>query len=114
MIYCVHEHELLPGVDIAQYERDVARAIAAMQVPGLLHARHLKGIGGVRSGRYAVLWLFANEEALLQNFGGPREQTWPAAWLHYEDVVLAPYLDRHGDKIDFTDYRPLQEVSYST
>lgn len=112
MIYCVHEHELKPGIDVAQYERDVADALTQLKIPGLLHAYHLKGIGGERAGCYGVLWVFANAEALAHNFGGPREQTWPAQWLHYEDVVLAPYLDRHADKIDFTDYEPLHAVSY--
>lgn len=112
MIYAIHEHELKIGADTAQYERDVAEAIAQMKVPGLLHAYHLKGIGGERSCRYTVLWVFVNEDALAQNFGGPDERKWPPDWLHYENVVLAPYLDRHPDMITYTDYRPLFRVDF--
>ncbi len=114
MIYAIHEHELKTGTDIAQYERDVAAALARMKVPGLLHALHLKGIGGERSGRYGVLWVFENEDALAQNFGGPNERKWPPDWLHYENVVLAPYLDRHPDTITYTDYRSLLAVDFHT
>jgi hypothetical protein len=112
MIYAIHEHELKPDADEVAYERDVAAALAQMKVPGLLHAHHLKGVRGERSGKYAVLWVFANEAALVENFGPPDNRKWPADWLHYENVILARYLDRHPDTIDYTDYRPLQEYSY--
>lgn len=112
MIYAIHEHELKPDADAAAYERDVADALTRMKVSGLLHAHHLKGVRGERSGKYAVLWVFANEAALEANFGTPDNRQWPADWLHYETVILARYLDRHPDTIDYTDYRPLQEFSY--
>jgi len=112
MIYALHEHELKPGVDIAQYERDVAAAIARMEVPGLLAAHHLHGLRGVRANRYAVLWIFASAEALSEKFGTPDQPRWPPDWAHYENVVLINYLDRHPDTVEYTDYTELQGFSY--
>jgi hypothetical protein len=113
MIYAIHEHELKPGVDVTQYERDVATAIAHMNIPGLVAAHHLRGWRGVRRKRYAVLWIFASEATLTENFGTPDQRRWPPDWDHYENVVLAQYLDRHPDAIDYTDYRQVQEFAFS-
>jgi hypothetical protein len=114
MIYAIHEHELKPGVDAAQYEQDVAAAIARMRIPGLLFACHLHGLRGVRQNRYAVLWVFESEAALAENFGAPGQRRWPPDWAHYENVVLAPYLDRHPDAIAYTDYRQLQHFDFAS
>jgi hypothetical protein len=114
MVYAIHEHELKPGVDVAQYERDVAAAIRRMKIPGLLATHHLRGFRGVRANRYAVLWLFESEDALTQNFGTPDDRRWPPDWAHYENVVLAQYLDRHPDTIDYTDYRQVKGFDFST
>lgn len=113
MIYAIHEHELKAGVDVTQYERDVATAIAQMNIPGLLAAHHLHGWRGVRADRYAVLWIFESEAAILENFGTPDQQRWPPAWEHYENGVLAPYLDRHPDTIAYTDYRQVKSFDFS-
>jgi hypothetical protein len=113
MIYAVHEHELKRDADVAQYERDVAAAIAHMNVPGLLAAHHLRGFRGVRANRYAVLWLFASEEAITENFGTLEQRRWPPDWAHYENVILAKYLDRHPDMIDYTDYHQVTRVDFS-
>jgi hypothetical protein len=112
MIYAIHEHELKPGVDIAQYEQAVAAAIAQMKIPGLLAAHHLRGLRGVRANRYAVLWIFTSEAALAENFGTPEQRRWPPDWAYYENVVLAPFLDRHPDTIDYTDYRVVSAVDF--
>lgn len=113
MIYAVHEHELLPDVDLAAYEHDVAAAIGKMQVPGLLQAIHLKGIGGKRPGNYAVLWLFESAAALTRNFGTPAARKFPPDWLYYEHEVLTKYLDRHPDTIDYTDYTIVNNFHFS-
>lgn len=112
MIYAVHEHELRPGIDTARYESDVAATLQQMKVPGLLQAIHLKGFGGKRSNKYAVLWLFENAEALTQNFGTSEARKFPPDWLYYENVILAQYLDRDPDTIDYTDYNIVKEFNF--
>jgi len=112
MIYAVHEHELRPEVDIARYEGDVAATLQQMKVPGLRQAIHLKGFGGKRTDKYAVLWLFESVEALRLNFGTPEQRKFPPDWLYYENVILAQYLDRHPDTIDYTDYNIVKEFNF--
>lgn len=109
MIYSLHEHELRPDVDLEQYEEEVAAAIAQIDIPGLLHAYHLKGFKGERDGRYGVLWIFDSEESIVENFGTPNNPKMPAVWKHYENDVLSKFLDRHPDTIDYTDYAIISE-----
>ena len=112
MIYAIHEHELRPGIYVAQYESDVAAALQQMKVSGLLHAIHLKGFGGERQNKYAVLWMFESAEALTLNFGAPDARKFPPDWLYYEQVILAQYLDRDPDTIDYTDYAIVREFNF--
>lgn len=112
MIYAIHEHELKPGADATRYQQDVAAAIARMNIPGLRFACHLQGLRGARENRYAVLWVFESEAALTENFGTPDQRRWPPDWEHYENDVLAHYLDRHPDAITYTDYRRLQGFDF--
>lgn len=111
-VYALHEHDLKPTVDEREYEATVGEAIRNLRVPGLLHAYHLKGFKGQRQGRYAVLWIFANEQAIIENFGTPEDPKWPKDWLHYENDILARFIDKHPDKIDFSDYHALAEITY--
>lgn len=111
-VIAFHEHELKPGVDAKIYEQKVSEAIKKLQVPGLLEVYHLKGFKGERSGKYAVLWTFESEEAIVKNFGTPDDPKWPKDWLYYENEVLAPFLDRHPDKINFTDHHVLFHISF--
>lgn len=111
-VYSIHEHELNPAADPQAYEAAVQEAIARLRVPGLLAAQHLKGFKGERDGRYAVLWIFESAEAIRRNFGTPDAPIWPPDWLHYENEVLAPFLDRHPDTVDFTDYAILQGFDF--
>lgn len=108
-VFAIHEHELKPECDIEQYEKEVRAAVEEMNIPGLLGAHFLKGFKGERSGRYAVLWIFENEEAILNNFGTPDNPKWPDKWLIYENKILAKYLICHPDKIKFTDYKMISE-----
>ena len=112
MIYAIHEHKLRPGVNIARYENAVTAAIQQMKVVGLLQAIHLKGFGGKRPGKYAVLWIFESAEALILNFGTPEARKFPPDWLYYENVILAQYLDRDPDTIDYTDYDVVKEFNF--
>jgi len=110
MIYALHEHELKPQADEVLYNKEISNALGDLTIPGLLHAAHLKGIKGKRSSKYAILWIFESETALMDNFGTPDNPKLPEKRLHYENNVLAPFLDRHPDTINFTDYR----ILYST
>ncbi len=103
-IIAIHEHELKPNVNPKQYEQEVDYALTTLNIPGLLKAYHLKGFKGKRNGRYAVVWIFENKDAITKNFGTPENPKWPKDWLHYENEILAKFLDRHPDSIDFTDY----------
>jgi 4-alpha-glucanotransferase len=111
-VYALHEHDLLPSANKRDYEAKVGEAIKKLRVDGLLNAYHLKGFKGERQGKYAVLWIFASEEAIVQNFGTPENPKWPEEWLHYENEVLAPFIDRHPDKINFSDYHVVAAVEY--
>ena len=114
MIYAIHEHELKPGVDVAEYEQMVAAAIGRMKIPGLLAAHHLYGLRGVRTKRYAVLWIFASEAALVENFGTPEDRRMPPDWAAYETEILVQYLDRDPDTVELTDYRQIKDFDFST
>ncbi|MEM7032175.1 MAG: hypothetical protein AAF629_21670 [Chloroflexota bacterium] len=106
-IFSLHEHELRPDIDEEVYKRDVATAIAKLRVPGLKKAYHVQGFKGKREQKYGVLWIFESEAAIVANFGTPENPKWPEDWLHYENDILAKYLDRHPDTIDFTAYQLL-------
>ena len=111
-VYAIHEHELRRGVDEREYERQVGEAIRNLRVPGLLHAIHLKGFKAQREGKYAVLWIFENQEAIVRNFGTSDNPKHPADWLHYENDVLAKFIDRKPDTINFTDYHAVSKISF--
>ena len=111
-VFSIHEHELREGVDPVQYEKEVSAALQTLHIPGLLHVRHLKGFKGKRVQKYTVLWTFESEDAIVQNFGTSDNPKWPEDWLRYENDVLAKFLDRHPDKIDFTDFHVIQEVAF--
>ena len=107
-VYAIHEHNLSTKADKAA----ISNALRTLRVPGLLHAYHLKGFKGSRQGSYAVLWVFESQEAIVRSFGTPQQPTWPEDWLHYEHEILAPFLDGHPDKITFSDYEAIAEMSF--
>jgi len=111
-VYAIHEHELREGVDVGQYEKEVQQALSNLNIPGLLTTLHLKGFKGKRSNKYGVLWIFVDEKSLEDNFGTPENPKWPEDWLHYENDVLAKFLDRHPDKIDYTDYHVIKKFQF--
>ncbi len=112
-IIAVHEHELKPEANIRLYEKEVAQVLESLAIPGLLKAYHLKGFKGERKNRYAIIWIFENKDVLVQNFGTPENRKLPKDWFYYENEVLAKYLDRHPDTIDFTDYAILKLIDNS-
>jgi len=111
-VYAVHEHELREGASSEQYEQEVHEALGKLQVPGLVTAIHLKGFKGKRSNKYGVLWIFTDENSLEENFGTPENPKLPEDWLHYENDILSQFLDRHPDKVDYTDYHVIKEFQY--
>ena len=111
-VFSLHEHELKPGVDEAAYKREVAEAIDKLRVPGLKQAFHVQGFKGERDQRYGVLWIFESEESIVESFGTPDNPKLPDDWLHYENDILAKYLDRHPDTVDCTGYEILTQVDF--
>jgi hypothetical protein len=86
-IVAVHELDLKPGVDRAEFERVVGRETAdlARQVPGLVERRFLLGIKAARKGEYAMLWVFESQAALEALFGTESHpRAGPDAFVRYE------------------------------
>lgn len=111
-VFALHEHELKPGINVEEYEHEVANAIQSLKVPELLHAYFLKGFKGERSHCYAVLWVWENAHVIEENFGTLDNPKWPQDWLYYENQILAKYLTCHPDTINFTDYDILKSIEY--
>ena len=114
LIFAIHEHELIADADFQAYEKDIKDALEMLRtcIPGLLHASHLKGIKGERIHKYAILWIFANKQALEDNFDTPDKPKWPFEWLYYENHILAKYLTCHPDMINFTDYSVINSSNF--
>lgn len=111
-VISVHEHELRNDVDATEYEREVSEIIKKLKVPGLLHAHLLKGFKGKRRGSYAVIWVWKNKQVITENFGTLDNPKWPEDWLYYENEILAKYLTCHPDKINFTCYDIMSDVTF--
>lgn len=112
LIVAVHEHELRPDVDNEVYEQEMKDALVLLQrmIPGLLTAFHIKGIKGKRTNKYAVIWLFANQQVLEDNFGTVDNPKMPDAWRIYENNTLAKFLTQDPNAINFTDYTVLSFI----
>lgn len=61
----VHEYELKPGVQAADFERALrdAERRGLFDLPGLSGHHFLRGLKGSRRGRYAAVWIFDRREA---------------------------------------------------
>src|ERR1700722_16186193 len=68
-IFALHEHELRQDTDTDPYEKEVTACLQNMKIEGLLHVWLLKGFKGDRKTKYAVLWLFKDEQSIHDNFG---------------------------------------------
>jgi hypothetical protein len=106
-IVAVHELDLKPGVDRAEFERVVRAASAGLEreMPGLVERLFLLGYKSARKGEYAMLWIFESRTALEAMFGteaAPRPG--PDAFVRYE-AAIGQYLSAdRPDLIRFTDY----------
>jgi hypothetical protein len=112
-VISIHEYELRPGVTPADFERALAEAERQrlFDLPGLREHRFLRGLKGARAGRYTAIWTY-DSRAAWEALWGPLEAPHPPAeypptWKIWENVILAPLLTQHPDKIRFTSYEEL-------
>lgn len=115
-IISVHEYELKPGVQGAQFERafQEAEVRGLFKLPGLLTCHFVKGIRGARKGKYAVLWVYESQEAWEQIWGAIDQPIskgeYPEKWSIWEDEILLNFLSQDPDRINFTSYLVLGHV----
>ncbi|HIE11369.1 MAG TPA: hypothetical protein EYP62_07110 [Kiritimatiellae bacterium] len=108
-IVSIHEYELRPGVDPAEFERDVLRYWEAgrPRVPGLEDRWLLKGIKGHRRRRYAAVWIYRDRASWEAVWGPPHRpvegRSYPPEWIAWEEFI-GRFLDRDPDRIVFSAY----------
>ena len=112
-VISVHEYNLKPGVDDQQFEDAILDADkrGVLKLPGLVDYFLVKGIRGIRKGKYAAVWVWESLEA-WENLWGPINQPiskadFPQNWKVWENEVLLPLLDQDPDRINYTAYREL-------
>ena len=110
-VVSVHEYELKPGVQPADFERALrdAERRGLFDLPGLGGHYFLRGLKGARQDAYAAIWIFESREA-WENLWGPPEaprppSQYPRKWQVWENEVLAPFLIQYPDTIRFTSYQ---------
>lgn len=107
----MHHYDLRKGADEERFEWTLqqARQSGLLRLPGLVSLYFLKGIKGTRRGRYAAIWAYESEEAWEALWGTPGHplspEQYPQNWKHWEAELLAPFLERDPDQIDFTSYK---------
>jgi len=113
-IISVHEYELKPGSNPAQFEQALrdAEARGLFDLPGLVTHHFIKGVKGARLGAYAAVWIYESREAWERLWGTlehPLGRTeYPEKWRIWEEELLAPILSSHPDAIRFTAYEELR------
>jgi hypothetical protein len=106
----VHEYELRPGVEPADFERAIAEAErrGLFDLPGLSEHHFLRGLKGDRRGAFAAIWVFESRDAWEKLWGPPdapfAPSRYPPKWKAWENEILAPLLSRDPDTIRFTSY----------
>lgn len=112
-IVSVHEYELRTSVQEKDFELAIkkARDRGLLQLPGLIDFYLLKGVRGVRKGRFAAIWIFKDRESWERLWGSADQpfgkETYPAEWKTWEAEVLAPFLSSDPDRIAFTAYEEI-------
>jgi len=105
----IHEYELRPGVDPAEFERAVLRywGEGRPHLPGLEDRWLLKGIKGHRCGRYAAVWIYRDRVSWEAVWGPPDRPVdrrgYPPEWIAWEEFI-GQFLDRDPDRIVFSVY----------
>lgn len=114
-VVSIHEYELKAGTDASAFETAIRRAEdrGLFAIPGLVSYHFMRGLKGMRAGRYAAVWIYESREAWQRLWGTPEQPLhfadYPASWRIWEEEILAPLLDRIPDKISFTTYEELDE-----
>jgi hypothetical protein len=109
-VVSVHEYVLRPDVDPEEFERALraARLRGLFDLPGLRDVQFLRTLRGTRGHAYAAIWIYESREAWEALWGAPGDATpteaYSDAWREWEDNVLARFLDRDPDTIDFAAY----------
>ena len=109
-IVSVHEYVLRDGADPAGLERAFLDAATRglFALPGLVGYRLVRGVKGMRAGRYAAIWTYESRQAWERLWGTPDrpigQDAYPASWRAWEDEILAPFLATHPDRIAYTTY----------
>lgn len=112
-VISVHEYELADRAAPAEFEAALRRAEerGLFRLPGLEAHFFVKGLRGVRRGRYAAIWIYASREAWEALWGPPDrpkpKHEYPQSWRIWEDEVLAPFVAGDPDRIAFTAYGTL-------
>ena len=112
-VVSVHEYELKPGVQAADFERALhdAERRGLFDLPGLSEHHFLRGLKGTRRDGYAAIWIFESREAWEELWGSPDAPRppshYPQKWQVWENEVLAPFLTRDPDTICFTSYQEI-------
>jgi len=113
-VVSIHEYELKPGINVAQFEQVLrdADARGLLRLPGLLAHYFVKGTKGVRRSAYAAVWIYESREAWEHLWGTPEHprlpQDYPDTWRVWEQDLLAPFLLNHPDAISFAANEELQ------
>jgi hypothetical protein len=109
-VISIHEYQLTPGTSGRVFENAVleARESGLLQLPGLVESGFLRRIRGTRPATYGAIWTYESVgawENLWGTISSPLEpRDYPENWRTWEDRVLAQYLDRHPDRIEFCTY----------
>ena len=112
-IISVHEYSLRSDVLEEHFEQAIlkAREDGLLSLPGLEACYFAKGIKGARGDHYIALWVYENREAWEKLWGTiddliPSEE-YPIKWRIWERQVLAPFLDRDPDLIEYGSYQEI-------
>jgi len=94
-IISIHEYDLKPGSNPAQFEHALwdAEARGLFELPGLMTHHFVRGVKGARQDTYAAVWIYESREAwerlwapwsarssarsIRQNGGFGRRSCWP-------------------------------------
>jgi hypothetical protein len=110
-VISIHEYVLKPGADEKAFEKAIraAQRRGLLQLPGLKKFYFVKGIRGVRKGRFAAIWVYQSRRAWESLWGPPgkpvSKKDYPHNWKAWEEEVLAPFLQGDPDAIRFTAYQ---------
>jgi hypothetical protein len=113
-VVSVHEYELKPGVQAADFERALRQAErrGLFELPGLSEHHFLRGLKGARRGACAAVWIFESREAWETLWGPPDAprppSQYPPKWQVWENEILAPLLSQNPDTIRFTSYEEIE------